>query len=217
MLTLFVWRARLRMVLLQTLVATITQAAGCFQKWQLAVLKQGKIMHLANAKSGSYNALTGLLHDNLRFVCVPLFLAAVVALLLFLGRSTGTSVTSTITTSKAKAGACNAFLPGSVKVPAASNAVSIWRMVRHTVGSETSYATAMCAWLRYSRQYISVNSRRSAASSLQGRPRCPLVLGTQATICSNTVGCTPVRRWNSSGLRPLICSYFTPLSLPYYL
>jgi hypothetical protein len=34
---------------------------------------------------------------------------------------------------------------------------------------------------------------------------------------SNTWGLTPVRRWNSSGLRSLICSYFTSYSLTPYL
>ena len=204
MFALFVGRARIFMLFLQAFVAAIAQTAGHVLKRQRTGFKQGKVMHAAGTKGGSYNAIVGLLDYHLRFMRVSLFLAAVVAPLLFLGRCTGISVASTTTTSKANCGSCKAFLPGRVNAPQASNALSTWRIVRHTVGSETAYATAMWAWLRYSRQYISVISKRSAAHNLQGRPRCPLVSGTQANICSNTLGFTPVRRWNASGLRSLI-------------
>lgn len=120
----FVWRARVLMVLLNSFVATVTQATGLVLERQGAPLEQGKVMHAAGAKGSGYDAFVGLLHYHLRFGSVPLFLAAVVALLLFLGRCTGTSVASTTITSMANSLSCNTFLPGKANSPEASKAAS---------------------------------------------------------------------------------------------
>ena len=137
MLALFVRRTRVLMLVLQPLVAAVPQATGALLERQRTGLEQGEVVQFPRTKSRCQNPLGGLVNHDLRFVRVPLFLAAVVALLLFLGRCSGTCVASTITTSKANRGSCNAFLPGKANLPEAINLASTWRMVRQTVGSET--------------------------------------------------------------------------------
>ena len=66
-------------------------------------------MHLVRAKSRGYNTPGFWSSDNLRFLSVPLFLAAVRVFPLFWGRSTGHSVASTTTTSKIKSLLVKAF------------------------------------------------------------------------------------------------------------
>ena len=112
------------MALFQPQIPAVCEALGLGAGQDPALLEQLEVMHLARAKSRGYNAPGFWVSDNLRFLSVPLFLAAVRVLLLFLGRSTGHSVASTTTTSNRMSLLVKAFLPGSVNVPERSRAFS---------------------------------------------------------------------------------------------
>src|SRR5436309_15264263 len=94
--------------------------------------------------------------DDLRLQGVSLLLAAVVGFLLFFGRSTGVSATSTTMNSISWSANCNFFLPGKVKAFDLVKISSTRRMVRQTLDSWMPQLRAMWKKVRYSRQYSRV-------------------------------------------------------------
>src|ERR1700759_5087924 len=96
------------------------------------------------------------LNHDLAFQGVPLLLAAVIGFLLFFGRSTGVSATSTTMNSISWSANCNLFLSGKVKAFDLVKISSTRRMMRQTLDSWTPQLRAMWKKVRYSRQYSSV-------------------------------------------------------------
>lgn len=120
-----------------SLVPRIGQTADLLRQAASAVLEQYKVVLAALSKSCSKNHLCLWVHDQLRFLSMPLFLAAVMPTLLFFGRSIGCSVASINTTSINVSLGCKAFRPGSRNSPEFISTFSTFRIVRHTVASLT--------------------------------------------------------------------------------
>lgn len=115
----------------------IGQTADRLRQAGSAVFEQCKVVLAALSKSCSENHLGLLVHNQLRFLGMPLLFSAVVPMLLFLGRSMGCSVASINTTSINVSLGWNAFLPGSRNSPDFISTSSTFRIVRHTVASLT--------------------------------------------------------------------------------
>lgn len=95
---LFVRCARVLVVFINALVATVGQTTGGFKQRQTALFEESKVVGFAQTKSRAKQTLVLGSHNQLRFARVALFLAAVATALFFWGRSMGVSVASTITT-----------------------------------------------------------------------------------------------------------------------
>lgn len=97
----FVRRAALGVELGQTLETTVAEQfrLRSYPRVQPTTLEEPKVVLAALATSRRQDHPALLVHGDLALERVTLFLAAVAGALLFLGRSTGRSVTSTITTS----------------------------------------------------------------------------------------------------------------------
>ncbi len=129
-------------MLLHSFITAVAQTAGRLQKRQPALLEQSQIVCFARSKGRRQQAFVAFPDNHLRFARVPLLFAAVVTPLFFWGLSTGVSVASTTITCHSNSGSPNAFLPGKAKRPEPNRAASILRIVRCTVGSETSEVKA---------------------------------------------------------------------------
>ena len=92
-------------------------------------------MDSAFAVRGADDCPGALVDHQLRLQGVMPFLAGKHALLVFFGRSTGLSVTSTTTTSRTQSDCTNAFFPGSLNRPERIKVCSTCRMIRNAVDS----------------------------------------------------------------------------------
>lgn len=122
--------ARVGMHLLDAFVAAVSQTDCGGEQRQARRFEEGKVMGFSFRKGGAKQPLIALSYDDLGFLGVALLFAAVGTLLFFWGRSVGTSVASTTTTSMESSLWRNAFLPGRAKPPQESRAPSILTMVR---------------------------------------------------------------------------------------
>lgn len=128
-------QAAIGVALLQAQIAAVRQALGTGVDRRPALPEQLEVVRLARTESRREDAPRLQIGDDLRFLGVALLLAAVRALLLFWGRSTGHSVASITTTSKTTSLLVRAFLPGRVNSPERSRAFSTAWMVRQTADS----------------------------------------------------------------------------------
>ena len=96
------------------LITGISEAENTWGHVRAAILEDLKVMSASLSKSGGENFPVLRVDYELGFLGVPLLFAAVMAFLLFLGRSMGCSVASTKTTSIWRPLACKVFLPGNV-------------------------------------------------------------------------------------------------------
>ena len=119
----------------QALVARICQNTKLFSKLTAILLEQLKIMFAAITKRRGNNFGAFSVSNYLRFLSMSLLFATVVPFLAFFGRSTGCSLTSTSTTSKAVSLAWSAFLPGRRNLPERTKMFSTFCIVRQTVAS----------------------------------------------------------------------------------
>lgn len=79
----------------QSLISLVCQALNILGQNGLAGFKHLKIMRPASAKRGTKHGFRLFIDDHLRFLGVALLFAAIAPALLFWGRSTGCSLTST--------------------------------------------------------------------------------------------------------------------------
>ena len=86
---------RVRVSLPDALVPGITDQGGFERESDLRVTKERQVMHRAKRGGDAHDHVCRYIHQDLHLQRVPLFLAAVPAALLFLGRSHGTSEAST--------------------------------------------------------------------------------------------------------------------------
>ena len=207
---LFSRRLRVLVFLVQTLITGIGEQRNVFGKRKFRVLEQRKIVRFARRLFGANDFSPLLLDDNLRFYRVSFFLARIVSLLFFFGRSIDVSVTSTMTNSKVFSLSCRAFLPGNLKSAQCLSKFSILTMVRETVASDNCQRLAIWNCVGYSRQYSSVNKTWSSTDNRQGLPdflctrvRCSR---TNSQSLAKVSGLTPQYRLKSSGESDLICS-----------
>lgn len=100
------------MLLGYALIAGVAQKFNGGTKRQTAGFEKREIMDFARAHGDAHNLLGELIHDDLSFLGVTLFLAGVEPSLFFWGRSMRCSLASTTTTVRFKDPSCNAFLPG---------------------------------------------------------------------------------------------------------
>src|SRR5215213_10251282 len=129
------------------------------------------------ARVGGANNLPGAPLDNyLTLQGVPLLFATVIGFLLFFGRSTGVSATSTTTNSISWSASWSIFLPGSLNARLFVKMSSTLRMTRQTFDSCRPQLVARWKSVRYSRQYSKVNRTWSSTVSLGGRPDLRRVL-----------------------------------------
>ena len=112
MLRFLLGRLAVLMLLCDSLVATVCQTIHRSQHFSSTVLEQCQVMFLARTKSSGNYLARQLIGDYLSFLSMSLLFSAIVATLLFLGRSQGHSVASIITISKMVSLWHNAFLPG---------------------------------------------------------------------------------------------------------
>jgi len=211
MLAFLVRRLTVAMPPLDSSITRIGHTTALLAQPQSALLKQSKVMHVSCTKSCSQNASTALLYYHLNLQGVPLLLAAEERFAFFCaplpcGCSMGHSVASITTTCHTVSAGRKAFLPGKWNCPERIRASSTLRTVREAVASLIWYVLAMWKSVRYSRQYISVNSNWSHKGSLVGRPKLRICSSKALSIASKVSRRTPVSRRNSSGLRCCICS-----------
>ncbi len=88
-------RPALCMQLLQALIAAVGQHFQALVRLDSAPLVEGEVVHGAAPVMGAYQLPGAPVDHHLALQGVPLLLAAVVGFLLFFGRSTGVSATST--------------------------------------------------------------------------------------------------------------------------
>ena len=79
----FVWRATVVMMLIDSFVTAIAQAAGLWLQRQAARFEECKVMHFTFGKGGCQQAMRAGLHYELSLAGVALLLAAVMPLLFF--------------------------------------------------------------------------------------------------------------------------------------
>jgi hypothetical protein len=125
---------------LDPLVALVRQQGCLGRDGRSRALEEREIVLAPLAYRQVEDALAVDLDEDLALESVPLLLAAVVGPLLFLGRSTAVSATSTTT---ASAAARSARLPGKAKRPDRTSASSTRRTMRQAVASCTPQ---LCAW-----------------------------------------------------------------------
>src|SRR5215204_537048 len=192
---LLVRRLALFMQLRQSLVAAVGQHFEALVRLDPAPLVEREVVSRAAAVRGTEHVPGRAVDDDLALQRVPLLLAAVVRPLLFFGRSTGVSATSTTMNSISWSAGCNTFLPGSLKALLLVKTSSTRRMVRQTLDSWMPQLLARWKKVRYSRQYSRVIKTWSSTESFVGRPetrrfrrRWP---ETTSTILWNVSGLTP--------------------------
>lgn len=122
-----------------------------------AALVEGEVVDGAARLRCANTLPSARVDDNLALQGVPLLFAAVVRLMLFFGRSTGVSATSTMTNSILWSEGYNTFLPGSLKARLFVKMSSTRRMTRQTFDSCSTQLVARWKSVRYSRQYSSVS------------------------------------------------------------
>ena len=83
MLALFVWRATVVMMLIDSFIAAIAQAAGLWLQRQTARFEECKVVYFTFGKGGCQQAVRAGLHYELSLAGVALLLAAVMPLLFF--------------------------------------------------------------------------------------------------------------------------------------
>ena len=159
---------RVGVFLLQTLITGISQQTNVFGNRQRALFEHRKIVRSARSVCRANNSASRFINDNLRFYRMSLFLARIVSLLFFFGRSIGVSVTSTMIYSKLFSLSRNTFLPGNFKSLQFLSRFSILTIVRETVASDNCQRLAIWNWVGYSRQYSSVNKTWSSTDNLHG-------------------------------------------------
>jgi hypothetical protein len=113
-LALLLGQATVTVALRQAQIPAVRQALGLRQERQAGLLEQLEIVRPAHTEARHEDAFRLWVGDDLRFLGVALLLATVTLALFFFGRSTGHSVASTTTTSKAMSLLVSAFLPGRV-------------------------------------------------------------------------------------------------------
>src|SRR5215216_3129428 len=96
---LLVRRPALFVQLLQALIAAVAEHLQALMWLDFAPPVKGEVMHRAASMRCADDLAGAPVDNNLTFQRVPLLLAAVVSFLLFFGRSTGVSATSTTTNS----------------------------------------------------------------------------------------------------------------------
>jgi hypothetical protein len=135
MLALLLRQTAVAVALRQAQIPAVRQALGLWQERQTGPQEQLEVVRPARAEARHEDALCLRVGDDLRFLGVALLLTAVTLSLFFFGRSTGHSVASTTTTSKAMSVLVSAFLPGRVNRPERISAPSTVWMVRQTADS----------------------------------------------------------------------------------
>ena len=207
---LFRWCLRVFVFFVQALIARISKNTNVFGKRKFCFFEHRQIVRFAVSLRRANNLASRFINDNLRFYRVPLFLARIVSLLFFFGRSIGVSVTSTMTNSKLFSLSRKTFLPGNFKSRQFLSRFSIFSMVRETVASDNCQRLARWNWVGYSRQYSSVSKTWSVTANLHGLPDffCTRRSSswTNSQILTKVSGLTPQYRLNSSGESDLICS-----------
>ena len=194
------------MALFQPQIAAVCEAFGFGAESATALLEQLEVMHLARAKSRGYNAPGFWVSDNLRFLSVPLFLAAVRVLLLFWGRSTGHSVASTTTTSKIKSLLVKAFFAWQRECTGAQQGI-LDRMngaadggLAQAVGVSNVGVSAVLTPVHQIRANTSkVIKSRSSRQCLGGRPPLGRCAARAKDMAENVSGETLVSRLNTGG------------------
>ena len=116
------------MEFLHAQISGIDQRRGGGGEPYLGTLEESEVVAAAFLIGGTDDLAGTLVYDQLGFLGVPLFLAGVKALLLFLGRSQGLSVASTITTSNCRSFCKSALRPGSENVLLLISVSSIQRI-----------------------------------------------------------------------------------------
>lgn len=129
-------RSRVRMQFLQSVITFITEFCNFFCQLNLALFVKFEIVNRAGRMCRCHNLFRLYISDDLRVESMPLFLAGVVSLLFFFGRSIGVSPTSTTTTSKAKSFSLRTFLPGSRNSGQSFKISSTRWVIRQTVLSD---------------------------------------------------------------------------------
>src|SRR5215203_1672609 len=138
------------------LIAAVGRQLKALVQLQSAAFVKSKVMSRAATVRRADDLSGAPIDDHLAFQGVPLLLAAVVGSLLFFGRSTGVSATSTTMNSISWSANCNFFLPGRVKAFDLVKISSTLLMVRQTLDSWMPQLRAMWKKVRYSRQYSRV-------------------------------------------------------------
>src|SRR3954452_19641347 len=131
------------MHLLHSLVTTVHFDLCLFVQLQLTFLQHFKVMGFTLVMSSAEDPPGSFGHHQLDFQCVPLFLARIVLLLLFLGRSIGISVASMIKTLTSWRLPVNCCFPGSCSSFIFISTPSIRLMVLHTADSLIPYVAAI--------------------------------------------------------------------------
>jgi hypothetical protein len=138
----FIGRATVRMSLGQTLVAAVSEPFGVGVRTQLAALEEPESV-LSPLAAGHCQDRAGSVVDGpLAFQRVALLLARVAGALLFFGRSTGLSVTSTAMTCHGGSTPPIFRRPGNANAPLLTSVFSTRWIVRRTVFSATCHSAA---------------------------------------------------------------------------
>lgn len=189
------------MQLKNALVARICQTFSFLQPADFTVFVQRKVMSCAFAKTSVENLPRMAANANLRFYCMSLFLARIIAALFFFGRSISLSAAST-TTISISSGKSRNLLPGNSNSLAEFKMFSTRVIMREIVDSDKPQLLAMWNCVRYSRQYSSVKRTWSSTTSLLGLPatnRCLADLSlTISHILSKVCLFTPQYRLKSA-------------------
>lgn len=149
----------------QPLITTIRQTFNLFRQLSLAVFVKRKIVSRSLRKSRVNNPFGFQTSPNLSFYRMPFFLARIISLLFFLGRSIGLSTTSTTTTSMSvsKSGR---RLSGTENSFDCDKIFSTLVIMRETLDSLIPQLIPMWNWVRYSRQYSKATKTWSSMTSL---------------------------------------------------
>jgi len=163
------WYPRVFVQIKQSLITAVRQTLDFSRQIRFAMFIKRKIVPCAFGKSRVNNPLGLFASPHLRFYRVPLFLAGIISLLFFFGRSTGDSATSMTTTSNsaAKSGRRFAGKANSFELIKMSSTLV---MMRDTADSLIPQLVPMWNIVRYSRQYSKVNRIWSSGKSFGGLP-----------------------------------------------
>ena len=126
-----------RVLVLNPLIPSVGEEFRVGMDGRLRLPQESKIMRRPAARSDAEDLARDRMHQELHFQRVALLLPAVPVPLLFLGRSHGTSLTSTTTAANTVPASFNVFFPGREKRLLCSRASSTRTTVRNTVVSWT--------------------------------------------------------------------------------
>ena len=129
--------------LLDPLITLVRSTLSLCRHGDLASLAQVARVRPALADSDPADRAGRLHNDELGFLRVALFLAAVVTPLFFCGRSPGLAATSTTSTSNGVALFCNFFFPAKGNSLRLMSRVSIRCTVRHPTDSATPHESPL--------------------------------------------------------------------------